>query len=65
MMMFFRVSVQLSVEPMRSAAPSTTEQLPVHFYLITVLTQLDCFDRSVHSQCALCDKTWLMLQNTF
>ena len=44
MMMLFRISVQLSVGPMRSPTPSTLEQLPVYFYLITGLIQLDCFD---------------------
>ena len=38
---------------------SMLEQLPVSFYLITGRIQLDCFDRPVYSQCALCYKTWL------
>ena len=53
MMMLFRISVQLSVEPSiahRSATPSTPEQLPVYFYLITWLIQLYCFHKSVCSR---------------
>ena len=34
MMMHFRISVRLSVLPIRSATPSTPQQLPVYFYLI-------------------------------
>ena len=58
-MILFRISVQLSVEPLlpsRSATPSTLEQLPVYFYLVTGLIQHDCFDKSVCSQCALRNK---------
>ena len=47
-MLLFRISVQLSVEPLtatRSATASTLEQLPVCFYLITGRIQLDCLDR--------------------
>ena len=61
MILFFRISVQLSVEPLithTAATPSTFEQLSsVYFYLITGRIQLDYFDRSVYSQCALCNKT--------
>ena len=53
MMLLFRVSVQLNV-PTWSATPSTLEQLQVYFYSITGPIQLDCFDKSVYSQCALC-----------
>ena len=27
--------------------------------------QLDCFDRSVYSQCALCNKSWLKFREAF
>ena len=65
-MLFFRISVQLSMGPlMQSAIPSTLEQLPVYFYLITGRIQLDCFDRSVHSQCALCNKARLKIRQAF
>ena len=40
MMMLLRFLAQLSVE---------LKQLPVYFYLITVLIQFDCFDKSVCS----------------
>ena len=53
MMLLFGVSVQLNV-PTWSATPSTLEQLQVYFYSITGPIQLDCFDKSVYSQCALC-----------
>ena len=39
--------------PTRSAPHSTLKQLPVYFYLITILIQFDCFDKSVCSQKAL------------
>ena len=68
MMLLFRISVQLSVEPLiahASATPSTSEQLPVYFYLITGRIQLYCFDRSVYSQCTLCNKTWLKFRKSF
>ena len=50
--------------PTRSATPSTLEHLPVYFYLITGRIQLDCFDRSVYSQCALYDRTWLKFRKS-
>ena len=56
MILLFRISVQLLT---RSATPSTLEQLPVYFYLITGRIQLDCFYRLAFSQCALCNKTCL------
>ena len=66
MMLLFRISVQLSLsmEPLLAhATTSTLEQLPrelpAYFYLITERNQLDCFGRSVYSQCAPCNKTWL------
>ena len=46
MMLFVIISVQLSVEHLiahGSATPSTLEQLPVYFYLITGCLQHDCF----------------------
>ena len=49
----------------QSTTLSTLEQLPVYFYLITWRIQLDCFDRSVYSQCALCNKTWLKFRKAF
>ena len=48
-----------------SATPSTLEQLPAHFYLIRGRIQLDCFDRHVYSQCALCNKTWLKFRKAY
>ena len=59
MMLPFTISVQLSVERLiaNTVTPSTLEQLPMYFYLITGRIQLDCFDRSVYSQCALYNKT--------
>ena len=36
------------------------DQLSVYFYLITGRIQLDCFDRSVYSQCALHNKTFVL-----
>ena len=48
-----------------SATPSTTEQLPAYFYLIAGRIQLDCFDRSVYSHCALYNKTWLKFRKAF
>ena len=33
--------------PMRSAPHNTLKQLPVYFYLIAVLIQFDCFDKSL------------------
>ena len=68
MMPLFRISVQLSVEPLivpRSVTPSLLEQLPLYFYLIIGRIQLDCFDRSVYSQYALCNKTWLKFRKAF
>ena len=50
MMMLLRIFVQLSKLsklPTRSATTRTLEQLPVYFYLIIVLIQFDCFDKSV------------------
>ena len=47
MMLLFRISVQLNVEPL-IATPSTLEQLPGYFYLITRQIQSDCFGRSVY-----------------
>ena len=46
-----------------SATPSMLEQLPVYFNLITGCIQLDCFHRSVYSQCALCECIWFVLSN--
>ena len=46
MMMLLTILVQLSVNlklSTRSAPHSTLKQLPVYFYLITVLIQFDCF----------------------
>ena len=57
MMILLRILVQLGVElkmPTRSAHHSTLKQLPVYFYLITVLIQFDCFDKSVCSRKAFC-----------
>ena len=56
MMLLFRISVQLSVEPLiklptRSETPSMLERLPVYFYLVAGRIQLDCFGRSACSQC--------------
>ena len=39
MMLLFRISVQLSVEHL-TVTPSTLEQLPVYFYLITGVSNL-------------------------
>ena len=36
-----------------------------HFDLITGRIQFDCFDRSVYSQCAQCNKTWLKFRKAF
>ena len=61
MMLLFRVSVQLSVEPLISHAVSNSQHAlsstKVYFYLIRGRIQLDCFDKLVYSQCALCNKT--------
>ena len=57
MMMLVRILVQLSANlkmPTRSAPHCTLKQLPVYFYLITVLIQFDCFDKSVCSRKAFC-----------
>ena len=48
MMLHFRVSVQLSVEPLSLQLPACFEQLPAYFYLITRPIQLDCFNTSVY-----------------
>ena len=68
MMLLFEVFVQLIVEPLIAHVVCNSqqlEQLRVCFYLNTGHIQLDCFDRSVYSQCALCNKTWLKFRNTF
>ena len=68
MTLLYRISVQLSVEPLiatRSATPTSLEQLPLYFYLIIRYIRLDCFDRSVTSQCALCNKTWIEFRKPF
>ena len=64
MMLLFRISVQLSVEPLATTT-STLEHLPVYFYIISGRIQLDCFDRSVYSQYALFNKTWLKVRKAF
>ena len=51
--------------PTQSAILRMLEQLPMYFYLITGRIQLDYFDRSVNSQCALCNKTWLKFRKAF
>ena len=67
-MLIFRISVQLSVEHLivhLVCNSSTLEQLPVYFYLITGRIQLDCFDGSVYSHCALCNRMWLKFRKAF
>ena len=41
--------------PTWSTTPSMLEQLPVYFYLITRRIPLDCFDKSIYSQCIICN----------
>ena len=56
MMPLFTISEQLSLEsllPALSTTPSMLEQLPVYFYLITRRIPLDCFDKSIYSQCII------------
>ena len=67
MMLPFRISVQLSLEPLIAHVVCNFmhEQLPLYFYLIPGLTHFDCFDRSVYFQCALCNKTWLKFRKAF
>ena len=48
-MLLFRISVQLSLE-----------HLIAHARI-----QLDCFDISVYSQRALCNRTWLKFRKAF
>ena len=43
----------------------TTQNCAAYFYSITGRIQLDSFDRSVYSQCAPCNKTWLKFQKAF
>ena len=53
MIMLLRILVQLSVNlksPTSFVPHSTLKQLSVYFYLITVLIQFDCFDKSVCSR---------------
>ena len=50
---------------MLSATRSMLQELPVYFYSITGRSQLDCFDRSVYSQCVLSNKTWLKFRKAF
>ena len=58
MMLLFRISVQLSVEPLIAHVTSSTlEQLQVSF---TGRIQLDCY-----CQCELCNRTWLKFRRAF
>ena len=67
MIVLFRISVQFESGTFNCprGLQLPLEQLPVYFYLITVRIQLDCFDRSVYSQCVLCNKTWLKVRKAF
>ena len=58
MIMLFRISVQLNVEPLTAHAVCSFQQLPVYFYLITQLIQLDCLNKLVRSRKAF----WLFEQ---
>ena len=57
MMLLFRISIQLSVESLiatRSATPSTLDNLPEYFYIIT-----ERIHRSVYTLFAICNDKWL------
>ena len=60
MMMLFRISVQMVCgtfycPPGLQLSPDLSNfKLPVYFYLITGLAQLDCFDNSVCSRKVFC-----------
>ena len=67
-MLLFRISVQLSVEPLIAHAVCNSK----HARAITSVLLLnyrvypiDYVDRSVFSQCALCNKTWLKFRKGF
>ena len=68
MTLLYRISVQLSVEPLIAHAVCNSqfvEQLPWYFYLTIGRIQRDCFDMSAYAQCALCNKTWLKFRKAF
>ena len=68
MMLLFRISVQLSVEHLIAHAVCNFQNARA---IASVLLynnsriQLDCFDRSAYSQCALCNRTWLKFRKAF
>ena len=66
MLLLFRISVQSSVGPL--ICPSGLQliaRLSNYWCTFNNGVYLSCFDRSVYSHCALCNKTWLMCRKAF